>query len=275
MKKLLLIGLGFALAVTVLGIAGFAYAQAQEPPETQKSAGSEFPYGRSGWSRGSNGGRMSFGFDEDEPGSLQVYLFPAIAEAFGLTEEQITAFEIVRATVQDIRADLTPNEIQTAWQQAFRTAVENALADGAITEEQAEGWLERLELMGDRSPGLFSPGNHARDRLQSFRRGFTTGFLFNRQMMLNHEYIDAAIAEKLGISVEELQEMKMDQGFNLRDYAVEQGLTDDEIVAWRLEIFTNAVNSALADGAITQEQANWILERLENMEERGVWFGQP
>jgi len=275
MKKLILIGLGFAIAITVFGIAGFAYAQAQEPPDTQTSDKSELPYGSSGWSRVSNGGRMSFGLDEGYPDPLHDYLFPAIAEAFGLTEEQIAAFEMVRSTVHDIRADLTPDEIRAVMQQAFHTAVENAIADGAITEEQAEGWLERLEWIGDHAPAVSFPDLSFRGRLQSFRQGFSAGFRSSRQMMLNHEYIDAAIAEELGISVEELQEMKTGQGFNLRDYAVEQGLSDDQIAAWRLEIFTNAVNSALADGAITQEQANWILERLENLEARGVWFGQP
>ncbi len=37
MKKLVLIGLGFVLAVAVFGVAGFAYAQTQEPPEPQNA----------------------------------------------------------------------------------------------------------------------------------------------------------------------------------------------------------------------------------------------
>ena len=61
MKKLFLIGLGFVLAVAVFGVAGFAYAQTQEPPEDPGSASPEFPYGRGGWSRGARGGMMGQG----------------------------------------------------------------------------------------------------------------------------------------------------------------------------------------------------------------------
>jgi len=275
MKKLFLIAIGFTLAVAVFGVAGFAYAQIQEPPEAQTSEGAEFPYGRAGWSRGSNGGVMSSNFDEDESGPLHDYILPAIAEAFGLTEAQIEAFEIARQTVQEIRSTLTPEEIRAAMQQAFRTAIENALSDGAITEEQAENWLERLEGMGDRIPGVFLPNWNALGRMQGYRQGFTTGFRFSRQMMLNHEYLDAAIVDELGISMEELQEMKADQGFNLKEYAEEQGLSEDEFTALRIEIFTKAINAALKDGVITQEQADWILERMDALESRGGWFGQP
>jgi hypothetical protein len=277
MKKLLLIGIGFVLAIAVFGVAGFALAQTQEPPETETAEGPEFPYGRGGWSRGSHGGMMGgpmgfapggmmdFGLDEGETGLLHDYLWPAVAEAFGLTEEQIEAFEIVRDTIQGIREDLTQEEIFEAMKQAKTTAIENALADGAITEEQAEQWLERLEQMEGFAPG----------KAGDFRRGFSRGVQVGRQMMINHEYMEAAIAEALDISVEEFQELRTEEGFNLKTYADEQGLTDEEFNALHIEILTNAVNAALEDGAITQEQADGILERLENAEGRGVWFGRP
>ena len=217
----------------------------------------------------------SFNFDEDEPGPLHDYIFPAIAEAFGLTEEQIEGFEIVHQTVQDIRSDLTPEETRARTQQAFSAAIENALVDGAITEDQAERWLERLEWMGDHAPGVFFPGRNARGRMQSYRQGFTSGFRFSRHMMLNHEYIEVALADALDISLEGLQEMRAAEGFSWQGYAEEQGLNADERAALRIEVFTNAVDAALADGAITQEQADWILGRLDGFEADNRWFEQP
>ncbi len=290
MKKLFLIGIGFALAVAVFGVAGFAYAQTQYPPEPQTTDGPEFPYGRAGWSRGSRGGTMdgqsafmssgmmSFAPTEGEEGPLHDYVFPAMAEAFGLTDEQIEAFEIARETMQSIRADLSQDEIRAAMQQAFTTAIENALADDAITEEQAAQWLERLDQMGDRAPGMIMPGNDILDRRSkagSYMQGVSTGFRLSRQMMLNHEYMDAAIADALDISVEELDELRSADGFSWQTYAAEQGLSDEEISAMRTEIFTNAVSAALEEGSITQEQADWVLERLENLEASDGWFGRP
>ncbi len=290
MKKLFLIGIGFVLAVAVFGVAGFAYAQTQYPPEPPDPDGPEFPYGRGGWSRRSRGatmdrqsafmssGMMGFAPAEGQEGPLHDYVFPAMAEAFGLTDEQIEAFEIARETMQSIRADLSQDEIRAATQQAFTAAIENALADGAITEEQAEQWLGRLDQMGDRAPGMRMPGNDILDRRSkagSYRHGFITGFRLSRQMMLNHEYMDAAIADALDISVEELDELRAADDFSWQTYAAEQGLSDEEISAMRTEIFTNAVSAALEDGSITQEQADWVLERLENLEASGGWFGRP
>jgi hypothetical protein len=94
-------------------------------------------------------------------------------------------------------------------------------------------------------------------------------------MTLNHEYLDAAIADELGVSVEELQALRSEDGFNLRKYAEEQGLSDEALAALRTEIFTNAVSLALEDEAISPEQAEWLLERLEGLEARGGWFGRP
>ena len=284
MKKLFLIGLGFALAVVVFGVAGFAYAQTQEPPDTQTTDGPDFPYGRAGRSRGARGGMMDqggdfvpggmmgFNLNEGDTGPLHDYLWPAIAEAFGLSDEQIAAFEIVRETMQGIRTDFSQEEFHAAMQQAMTTAIENALADGAITEEQAEDWLERVDQMQG-LPRI--PFGGSRGRSGNFREGFSAGVNFGRQMMLNHEYLEAAMADELGLTVEEFQAMREEDGFNLRDYAEEQGLSDEELAALHAAILTNAVDVALEEGAITQEQADRILERLENFEGRGVWFGRP
>jgi hypothetical protein len=283
MKKLFLLGIGFALAVAVLGVAGFAYAQVQGPSEDPTTEGAEFPYGRGGWGRGAHGGMMAgksdfapgvmmgFDLDDGETGPLHDYVWPAVADAFGLTDEQIEAFELVRETVQGIREDLSPEEIQATMQQAMTTAVEDALADGAITEDEAEQWLERL----DRMQGLPGMPFGGRGRRGGFQQGFARGLNFGRQLALNHEYLDAAIAEALEISVEELEEMRAEEGFNWKAYAEDQGFSDEEIVTLRNEVFTNAVGLALEDGAITQEQADQLLERLENFEGRGGWFDQP
>jgi len=288
MKKLFLIGFGFVLAVVFFGLAGFAYAhnlgsdsvQVLEPPEPQKPEGPEFPYGRAYWGRGSRGsmmggetndlpgGLMGLRLDGGETGLLYDYLWPAMTEVFGFTNEQIDAFEIVRETVRGIRENLTEDEIRANMTQAMTVAIENAQTDGAITEEQAEAWLVRFENMEEMSL-------RRRGKVGNFRLGFSRGLEFGRQMIVNHEYLDAAIVEMLEVSEEDLQEMKTEQGFDLKAYADDQGLSEDEFNALRIEILTDAVNLALEDGGITLEKANWVLEHLENIEDCCSWFDQP
>jgi hypothetical protein len=93
-----------------VGIAGFSYAQTQDPPETPSVGEPEFPYGRGGLGRGSRGGMMGFGSVEGEERLLHDYLWPALVEAFGLTSEQAQAFETAHKTVHVLRSDLTPEE---------------------------------------------------------------------------------------------------------------------------------------------------------------------
>jgi 2-oxoglutarate dehydrogenase complex dehydrogenase (E1) component-like enzyme len=82
------------------------------------------------------------------------------------------------------------------------------------------------------------------------------------------EYMEAALAEALGLSVEEFQALKADEGFNIADYAVEQDMTVAELQEWLQEVYTNAIQIALEDGAITQDQADSLLENLENFDGR-------
>lgn len=281
MKKIGLIGVGFVLAAAMFGVAGFAFAQTLPPDslqpqilsDSQTTDSPEFPYGRAGWSRGTNGSMMGFGMDEGQPGLLHDYLWPAVAETFGLTDAQIEAFEIVRESIQEIQNDLTQEEIRDTMKEAIAIAIENALSDGAITEEQAVWWLERMEQMEGVAPGMpFMRG----DKAGNFRQGFSRGVKFGRQMTVKHEYLDDVIADALDISIDELQELRSEEGFSLRVYATDVlGISDEEITDWQADVFTNAVNAALEDGSITQVQADWVLEHLENFEGWGGRIDQP
>ena len=87
-------------------------------------------------------------------------------------------------------------------------------------------------------------------------------------------HMEPALADALGISVEDLQALKEDD-FNLKDYADEQGWTDEELAEIVKGAFTNAINAALEDGTITQEQADRLLDRLENSPNGRLPFGRP
>ena len=74
------------------------------------------------------------------------------------------------------------------------------------------------------------------------------------------EYIHAAVAAELGMSVEEL-EAAIEAGQKPHEIAEEQGIDEEAFRAMMETAFQNALGTALADGAITQEEYDAIQER--------------
>jgi hypothetical protein len=258
MKKLSLILIGVAMTVGVLATAGLVYAAVGNPTETQTPdempfgprmmSGSDFP--------GMFGGRGVGFLGNDWEGPLSDYMLPAIADAFGLSNDQVEAFQMVKDAIASIKGDLTTDEIQQKMKEAFTSAIDQALAEGAISQDEADQMLAQIEQPGE-GPMVAFGG-----------RGMRGDFPFgDREAGIFQEYMEPALAEALGVSLEELQSMKV-EGLNLKDYAEEQGLTDEELHNLMVEVYTNAINAALKDGAITQEQADRLLEAIQNFDGR-------
>jgi len=161
-KKVLLILTGFVLAVAVFGVAGFAYAQTQNPPDTDFVCpfcdADEGYAGRSaGMMHGRRGGAGMMGFAADgEYGPMHESMIAAFAEAFGLSVDDLEARHDAGETMWQIA------EVQGYSQEDFSalmlsvrtTALEQAVADGAITQEQADWMLSRWEAMQAAGFGL-------------------------------------------------------------------------------------------------------------------------
>ena len=79
----------------------------------------------------------------------------------------------------------------------------------------------------------------------------TTGLL--------HEYMEKALAEKLGIPLATI-EAQFDAGKTLYQVALDNGIAQADFPDFMLDVRTKAINAALADGAITQAQADWMLQ---------------
>ncbi|MCI0396301.1 MAG: hypothetical protein L0332_30750 [Chloroflexi bacterium] len=146
---------------------------------------------------------------------------------------------------------ITVEELQAAYEEAWTAAIEQAVADGLITQEQADELLE-----GD----------------GGFRGRFHHGFFGLGNM-------DEYLAEALGISVEELQAARAEASAARLAELVEAGAITQEqadLIAAQQAVqnyidqealqatiqsaYEAAVEQALADGAITQEQADQLLE---------------
>jgi hypothetical protein len=130
-----------ALAV-LLGAVGVAYAQGPQPPVADRSSyGNDICDGRmsGGWAWGMSG----------------FSLVDATAEATGLTaDEVIAALQEGQTFVQIAEAQgIDPQAIVDAFLADRKAALEQAVADGRLTQEQADRMLEEM-------------GEHVSERLE-------------------------------------------------------------------------------------------------------------
>lgn len=117
---------------------------------------------------------------------------------------------------------------------------------------------------------------HAQGPQQGQQPGYGTGMMGGRgagmmgwaydgdQTGPMHDLMMAAWAEKLGLSVEDI-EASLAAGETLSDLAVAQGWTLDEFQTARVEIHTAVLDEAAEQGLITQEQADWMKTRFMRM----------
>jgi len=142
MKKKLLIGAGVALIVLLLaGLAGATFVFAQEPTPP-------IPFGWHGGGRGMGGfGRGGFGW----AGGGQWTMFDTAAEALGLTPEELFAELHAGKSLDDI-AEAKGVDVQTVYDamsaargEAMQQALQQAVEDGRLTQEQADQMIGRLE----------------------------------------------------------------------------------------------------------------------------------
>jgi hypothetical protein len=70
-------------------------------------------------------------------------------------------------------------------------------------------------------------------------------------------YMLQAVADKLGLTADELTS-KLSDGQTLVDIAQEQGVAEDDLPTLLKEARSDALQVAVSDGVLTQEQADWI-----------------
>jgi uncharacterized membrane protein len=159
-KKLMLLGGVTLLVVLAASLAGAAYVFADEPTPTP-----EAPFGCRGRGFGLWGGSWT--------------MFDTAAEALGLTPEEFfaelhagkTLEEIAEA--QGVELEAVQEAMNVARANAMRDAIEQAVEDERITQEQADWLLEGLEQ------GFFPMGRgfgFGRGRMGGFGHRMRGGF---------------------------------------------------------------------------------------------------
>ena len=135
MKKLLLILVGVGITLTALAGVGFAFAQGSTPPPVSNP---QMPDGFGG--RGNRLGQI-----EDNP--LHDLMTAAMADIFGLTVDE---FETMRENGETLwtlaeAQGLTQEEFQAKMTEARENALQQAVEDGLISQEQADQMRSRWE----------------------------------------------------------------------------------------------------------------------------------
>lgn len=89
---------------------------------------------------------------------------------------------------------------------------------------------------------------------------------------LTHDAMLEAFASALDMTTEELQS-RMASGETLWSIAREQGLSDEQIGELIYSARSEALAAMVTAGVITQEQANWMLEHMAQVQAPGFSFG--
>ncbi len=162
----------------------------------------------------------------------------AIADTLGITVEELDAAKEAGMTLPELAEESGVDiaEVEAAVEAVKEDAVNQALADGTITEEQAEQILS-----GEGRQGKGGRGGH--------------GLL---QEIVDEDAMKTAVADVLGITVEELEAAK-EEGTRLPELAEELGVEMADVEAAKQAVIEDAVNQAVEDGTITEEQAEQIL----------------
>jgi hypothetical protein len=147
MKKLMLGVVIVAVVAVALASTGAVYAQSENPPTQVPGSG----YGMGG--RGSRGGMMGGSYNQSVENPLHDAMIAAVAEEIGLTVEEIEKRLEAGETLSAIALTqgFTVDEFSSIMIDARNLAIDQAVTDGTITQEQAD-WMKT------RSSGMFGAG---------------------------------------------------------------------------------------------------------------------
>jgi hypothetical protein len=162
-------------------------------------------------------------------------------------------------------------KLQDAAKAAALDQVDQALADGTITKDQADALEQRIDhghypLSGE------GPGFGLGPDRGSLGPGPRFGFHFGLRLGLR-DYAGAA-ADYLGLSQQDLVP-KLGAGQSLADIAKAQGKSVDGLESSLTGVAKKQLDQAVADKRLTADQAAKILDRVKTMLDRLVNTTMP
>jgi uncharacterized protein (DUF433 family) len=241
------------VGVLVLGVAALAQGPGTSFGRMGIAGLQEGGFGGHGFARG------GFGGGAIPTGEGRQQMLEALAEELGLSDEDIEAALSGSKTFFELMQeyDLDITEIHAAVETVRQSALQQAVEDGALTQEQADLMAERGFGRGGRS------GFGASGMLGGFggpgMLGGCGGELGGKTGPLA-EYHDLALeifAGELGLSVEEI-EAGLAEGKTPYELMQEYDLDVAEVQAATEAAHQQILQQAVEDGVLTQEQADQI-----------------
>jgi opacity protein-like surface antigen len=87
-----------------------------------------------------------------------------------------------------------------------------------------------------------------------------------------HDYVEQALASKLGLTEQQVEDA-LASGKTMYQIALDNGIAEADLPTFMTDVHQAAFDKAVADGALTQEQADWMLQRMQDMYGNGYGFG--
>lgn len=180
MKKIL-VGISLVLVALVIFGAGFVFAQSQTvfaAPLAQGIGPGGMMGGRGGGMMGGRGGMMG-------GGQMHDYVEQALADKLGMSEADVeTQFSSGKSMYQiALDKGIAENDVPALLAEVHKTAFDKAVADGLMTQAQADAMLANMQANG------FNPANcpmgGAGNQGGAGRGGMMGGGRWNRNSQTN------------------------------------------------------------------------------------------
>ena len=179
-----------------------------------------------------------------------------IADALGLTVADLDAAHEAGTTLETLaeQQGVALEDVKTAVKAAALAQIEEAVANEEITQAQADTLIERINNsdfpLGGRGHGPHDggPGGRPDDGLRG---------------IIDHEAIKSVIADVLGLTVADL-DAAHEAGTTLEALAEQQGIALEDVQAAAKTAALAQIEEAVANQEITQEQADVLIERINN-----------
>lgn len=78
-----------------------------------------------------------------------------------------------------------------------------------------------------------------------------------------HDYVEQALAAKLGLTEKQVED-QLAAGKTMYQIVLDNGIAQEDLAGFMTEVHKDAFSSAVAAGVMTQEQADFMLQRMQN-----------
>jgi polyhydroxyalkanoate synthesis regulator phasin len=186
-----------------------------------------------------------------------------------VAQDEDTPIESFLGRVAD-KLGIGEDELRSAMTEAEQDILDEQVAEGKLTAEQGDALKERIE-----EKGLLGPRDRfgIRDRFcehvfDCIRKRVCNGASDCVDGRVRDHTVEAA-ATVLGLELEELVD-ELKDGKTLAEVAEEQGMAVDELTAAMLPEVRQELDALVAEGKLTQEQADANFEHVEENIDRIV-----